>query len=127
MTNFEYYKDELKKWAINGIHCSDCPAESGPCRRDDTLLCSGTILAWELKEYIPLKPKQHTMQEIADFLGCSFAKDKTGDIFICTKIPTVKNEEWIDGKFLGMFPAELISDSDSHDWKILVTPKESHE
>jgi|WetSurMetagenome_2_1015567.scaffolds.fasta_scaffold03545_16 hypothetical protein len=127
MTNFEYYNDELLEWVKNKSSCKTCFCRKYCEGAPIDMSCPSKIICWGSEEYVPQKPERHTMQELSDFFGCSFAKDKSGDIFICTEIPKVENEEWIKGGFLGIFPPELISDGDSHNWTVLVTPKKNNE
>jgi len=126
MTNFEHYKDELNKWANNGSHCEGCLAKLHCDKNNNSVTCSGEIIKWGTEEYVPPKPKQHTMQEIADFFGKSVATDGTGSIYIFSGSPIYQNNCW-NGYLFASIPNELVSDSMSHDCTVAVEPAEAHE
>ena len=126
MINFEHYKDELMKLTKNkDLQCDECPAKKY-CKSDRLHSCSDTIITWGFKEYVPPKPKTHTMQEIADFFGKSVATDGTGSIYIFSGSPIYQNNCW-NGYLFASIPNELVSDSMSHDCTVAVEPAEAHE
>jgi len=125
MTNFEHYKDKLTEWVKEGSHCEKCPARNN-CSSDGLAECSASLVTWGLKEYEPPKPKRHTMQEIADFFGKPFAKDEDEGLFVHKNNPEFGIDSWNSTGFF-CIPRDYVSDCDSHDWTILVTPKESRE
>jgi hypothetical protein len=118
MNNFEYYKDELIKWEKEGPKCATCLARD-ECNRGGS--CPISFAAWGLKEYIAPKPKIHTMQEISDFFGKPFAKDKNGSLFLYKEKPILSGTFWLGELSFGI-PKSSVSDCESHDWIILVMP-----
>ena len=74
--------------------------------------------------------KQHTLQEIADFLGCFVAYGRYSSVFSCPREP--RYSEDVHGYvtpyaecFLTI-PREIISDFSTHDPRVLVRPTKSN-
>ena len=63
---------------------------------------------------------QHTMQEIADFIGKNVAKDKNGSVYVFGSIPHKQSTFWFGSNYCNI--TDVVSDAAAHDWTVLVEP-----
>ena len=125
MTNFEYYKDEIKKIAEAGntiavrdgkilacpaVRCNDCKFKN---TNDSFIPCGSRVLLWlheEHKETPKLTAREYNILKV---IGEGYlTKDQDGKIFVNVSKPEKYSAAWISSKkrMTAMFwPKELFN------------------